>query len=326
MKLFAYSVRTEFEKECVKKEAARLGAEVTITGEYPCLENAELAKGYDGISIITNPMNAELLDRFHELGVRAVSTRSIGYEHIDVEYAKKLGMRVANVSYSPNSVANYTIMLMLMACRKLPYIMKKDEVQDFSLTGKMGKELSLCTVGVIGTGKIGETVIAHLSGFGCKILAYDLYEKESVKQYAEYVDLDALYRESDIITIHVPGMEENRHMISDDAFAKMKDGVILINAARGMVMDSEALMRALDSGKVGYAALDTIEDERGLYYLNHEGVVLGNRERSLLKGYSNVLLLPHMAFYTDQAISDMVGNSMRALAAFAKGEDSPFEV
>ncbi len=326
MKLFAYSVRTEFEKECVKKEAARLGAEVTITGEYPCLENAELAKGYDGISIITNPMNAELLDRFYELGVRAVSTRSIGYEHIDVEYAKKLGMRVANVSYSPNSVANYTIMLMLMACRKLPYIMKKDEVQDFSLTGKMGKELSLCTVGVIGTGKIGETVIAHLSGFGCKILAYDLYEKESVKQYAEYVDLDALYRESDIITIHVPGMEENRHMISDDAFAKMKDGVILINAARGMVMDSEALMRALDSGKVGYAALDTIEDERGLYYLNHEGVVLGNRERSLLKGYSNVLLLPHMAFYTDQAISDMVGNSMRALAAFAKGEDSPFEV
>ncbi len=326
MKLFAYSVRTEFEKECIKKEAARLGAEVTITGEYPCLENAELAKGYDGISIITNPLNAELLDRFYELGVRAVSTRSIGYEHIDVEYAKKLGMRVANVSYSPNSVANYTIMLMLMACRKLPYIMKKDEVQDFSLTGKMGKELSLCTVGVIGTGKIGETVIAHLSGFGCRILAYDLYEKESVKQYAEYVDLDVLYRESDIITIHVPGMEENRHMISDDAFAKMKDGVILINAARGMVMDSEALMRALDSGKVGYAALDTIEDERGLYYLNHEGVVLGNRERSLLKGYSNVLLLPHMAFYTDQAISDMVGNSMRALAAFAKGEDSPFEV
>lgn len=326
MKLFAYSVRTEFEKECIKKEAARLGAEVTITGEYPCLENAKLAKGYDGISIITNPLNAELLDRFYELGVRAVSTRSIGYEHIDVEYAKKLGMRVANVSYSPNSVANYTIMLMLMACRKLPYIMKKDEVQDFSLTGKMGKELSLCTVGVIGTGKIGETVIAHLSGFGCRILAYDLYEKESVKQYAEYVDLDVLYRESDIITIHVPGMEENRHMISDDAFAKMKDGVILINAARGMVMDSEALMRALDSGKVGYAALDTIEDERGLYYLNHEGVVLGNRERSLLKGYSNVLLLPHMAFYTDQAISDMVGNSMRALAAFAKGEDSPFEV
>lgn len=326
MKLFAYSVRTEFEKECVEKEAARLGAEVTVTAEYPCTENAELAKGYDGISIITNPLNAELLDRFYELGVRAVSTRSIGYEHIDVEYAKKLGMRVANVSYSPNSVANYTIMLMLMACRKLPYIMKKDEVQDFSLTGKMGKELSLCTVGVIGTGKIGETVIAHLSGFGCRILAYDLYEKESVKQYAEYVDLDVLYRESDIITIHVPGMEENRHMISDDAFAKMKDGVILINAARGMVMDSEALMRALDSGKVGYAALDTIEDERGLYYLNHEGEVLGNRERSLLKGYSNVLLLPHMAFYTDQAISDMVGNSMRALAAFAKGEDSPFEV
>ena len=326
MKLFAYSVRTEFEKECVKKEAARLGAEVTVTEEYPCTENAELAKGYDGISIITNPLDAELLDRFYELGVRAVSTRSIGYEHIDVEYAKKLGMRVANVSYSPNSVANYTIMLMLMACRKLPYIMKKDEVQDFSLSGKMGKELSLCTVGVIGTGKIGETVIAHLSGFGCRILAYDLYEKEPVKQYAEYVDLDALYRESDIITIHVPGMEENRHMISDDAFAKMKDGVILINAARGMVMDSEALMRALDSGKVGYAALDTIEDERGLYYLNHEGVVLGNRERSLLKGYSNVLLLPHMAFYTDQAISDMVGNSIRALAAFARGEDSPFEV
>ena len=159
MKLFAYSVRTEFEKECVKKEAACLGAEVTVTEEYPCTENAELAKGYDGISIITNPLDAELLDRFYELGVRAVSTRSIGYEHIDVEYAKKLGMRVANVSYSPNSVANYTIMLMLMACRKLPYIMKKDEVQAAAFHRKQG--------GGVG---IADTVAESAEGAACLII------------------------------------------------------------------------------------------------------------------------------------------------------------
>ena len=134
--------------------------------------NVELAEGYDAISIINNPMYPEILDAFHKKGIKYISTRSIGYEHIDIKYAHSIGMRAVHVVYSPNSVANYAIMLMLMACRNMPWIMKKADCQDYSLKGKVGKELSTSTVGVIGTGNIGKTVVKHLSGFGCRILAY----------------------------------------------------------------------------------------------------------------------------------------------------------
>lgn len=157
------------------------------------------------------------------MGVKYISTRSIGYEHIDVGCAHSLGMRVAHVVYSPNSVANYAIMLILMACRNMPWIMKKADCQDYSLKGKVGKELSASTVGVIGTGNIGKTVVRHLSGFGCRILAYSLFEDDEVKKYAEYVSLNELIRQSDIITLHVPGNAENTHLIDAAAFDKNED-------------------------------------------------------------------------------------------------------
>lgn len=326
MKIFAYALRPYDEQAYFEQICQANGVEYGFTSEYPSLDNVELARGYDAITIITNLMYPEILDRFHEVGVKYIATRSIGYDHIDVAYANSIGIRATHVSYSPNSVANYTIMLMLMACRKIDYIMEKAKVNDFGLQGKMGRELSLSTIGVIGTGKIGEAVVRHLSGFGCRILAYDLYEKDSIKEIATYVSLDTLYRESDIITLHVPGLEENYHMINAETFAKMKDNVILINAARGMLVDTDALIDALNSGKVDFAALDTFEDEQGLYYLNFEQKPLDNKTLALLKGMPNVLLSPHMAFYTDQAVSDMVGNAIKGLLYFEKEEENPFEV
>ena len=285
------------------------------------MDNVQLAKGYDAISIITNPMYPEILKAFHDVGVRYISTRSIGYEHIDVDYAHSLGMRASHVVYSPDSVADYTIMLILMACRNMPWIMKKADCQDYSLKGKVGKELSKSTVGVIGTGNIGKTVVKHLSGFGCRILAYSLYEDEEVKKYAEYVSLDELIKQSDIITLHVPGNAENTHLIDAAAFEKMKDGVIIVNTARGLIIDTQALIAALKSGKVGYAALDTFEGEVGLYYLNKEMQRLDNDNMALLKSFPNVILSPHMAFYTEQAVSDMVENSIKGLLGLESGDD-----
>lgn len=326
MKIFAYALREYDEQEYFETFCKANGIEYGFTSQYPSMENTELASGYDGISILTNPMYPEILDRFYSLGVRYIATRSIGYDHIDLQYAYKIGMRVSNVSYSPNSVANYTIMLILMACRKIPYILKKSKLQDFSLEGKIGRELSQSTVGIIGTGKIGETVIKHLSGFGCRMLAYDLFQKDEVKKHAEYTDLDTLYRESDIVTLHVPAFDSNYHMIDRAVFEKMKDGVILINAARGMLINSDDLIDALESGKVGAAALDTCEDEAGLYYLNREHDVLNNRDRAILDSFPNVILSPHMAFYTEEAVSDMVKNSIRGLLNFERGGENPFEV
>lgn len=326
MKIFAYALRPYDEQAYFEQICQANGVEYGFTSEYPSPDNVELARGYDAITIITNLMYPEILDRFKEVGVKYIATRSIGYDHIDVAYANSIGIRATHVTYSPNSVANYTIMMMLMACRKIDYIMEKAKVNDFGLRGKMGRELSLSTVGVIGTGKIGEAVVKHLSGFGCKILAYDLYEKDSVKEYASYVDLDTLYRESDLITLHVPGLEENYHMLNSDTFEKMKDGVILVNAARGMLIDTDALINALNSCKVGFAALDTFEDEQGLYYLNFEQQPLANKTLAILKGMPNVMFSPHMAFYTDQAVSDMVGNAIKGLLYFEQDGENPFEI
>ena len=326
MKLFVYAMREFDELKYFEECREKFGITFAYTTEYPNMDNIALAKGCDAVSVITNPIGKELLGRLSEMGVKYLATRSIGYEHIDVEEAHRLGIRVCNASYSPNSVANYTIMLMLMACRNIGYILEKSRLQDYSLGGKIGKELSLCTVGVIGTGKIGETLIEHLSGFGCRILAYDLYEKDSVKRYAEYVDLDRLYRESDIITLHIPGMQENYHMLNEHVFREMKDGVILINAARGMLVDTDALIGSLESGKVGFAALDTVEEENGLYYLNREGDIIANRHRAVLAAFPNVILSPHMAFYTEQAVSDMVGKTVEAMVRLSEGKESPLEV
>ncbi len=326
MKIFAYALRSFDEEKFFVDACERLGIEYGFTSDYPSMENAYLAEGCEGVAIITNPMYPEILDKYYSLGVRYLATRSIGYDHIDVKYAKSIGMKVTHVSYAPESVADYTVMMLLMAVRKMPYIMDKARLQDFGLKGKMGRNLNELTVGVIGTGRIGKKVVQELSGFGCKILAYDIYENDMVKQYAEYTDLERIYRESDVITLHVPGFEENYHMINRETFAKMKDGVIIVNPARGMLIDTEAMIEALENGKIGFAALDTIENEAGLYYLNHECDMLKNRERAILMSFPNVLVSPHMAFYTERSVKDMVENAINGLINCKNGGFNEFEV
>lgn len=216
MRILAYSHRRD-ETQYFEEFSKKYNVEVVLCNEEPSLETAPLAKGFDCISIITTNIDSELVEKFHELGVKFISTRTIGYDHIDLKKAKELGVRVGNVTYSPNSVADYTIMLILMAARKVKLIMERSNVQDFSLRGIQGKELPNLTIGVIGTGKIGRTVINHLGGFGCKILAHDVYENDEVKSNVEYVDLDNLFKCSDIITLHMPATEENYHIINKKA-------------------------------------------------------------------------------------------------------------
>lgn len=325
MKIFAYSVREDEEKYFEEFRLKHPGT-LEYTCDYPTMANVGLARGYDAVSIITNVVTREMYDAWHEMGVKYIATRSVGYDHLDVEYMKQLSMRGVHAHYSPNAVANYAIMLMLMACRRVTWILQKAQAQDFSLPGKIGKELSLCTVGIIGTGKIGETVVRRLSGFGCRILVNDVYEKDSVKEYAEYTDRETLLRESDIVSLHVPGMAENYHMIDVDALSIMKDDAILVNTARGTLVDSQALITALESGKIGFAALDTFEEEFGLYYKNLERERVVNRVRAVLTAFPNVILTPHMAFYTEQSTSDMVRTTCEGLIAFEAGGENPDEI
>jgi D-lactate dehydrogenase len=294
--------------------------EWAYTNETPSMDNLIYAKDYDVVDIITTVIDKAMIDKWKSLGVKCIATRTIGYDHIDSEYARSVGMGVVNISYSPASVADYTVMMMLMGCRKIRYIMQRADIQDFSLKGKLGMELHNATVGIVGTGRIGKTVINELSGFGCKIYAYDIYESDEVKETAQYISLDEIYEKCDIISLHAPATEDNYHMIDKSAIDKMKKGVMIINCARGSLIDTQALIDGIDSGKIGFAGLDVIEHESGLYYFNRMGEPLNNPQLAVLKSYSNVLVTPHTAFYTDEAVANMVENSIICAKKFINAD------
>lgn len=321
-----YNYREFDEAIWFQKYSEQFGLKMVICKDAPDMENAKLAEGSECVVIITSKIDADLMECFHQYGVKYISTRTIGYEHIDLAAAKKFGIKVGNATYGPSGVADYTVMLMLMSIRKMKRIMERTNIQDYTLQGIQGRELHDLTVGVIGTGRIGQRVIQNLSGFGCKILAYDLYQKEEVKAYAEYVDLETIWKEADLITFHTPLTEENFHMVNEETLAKMKDGIVIVNTARGGLIDTKALIEGLQSGKVGAVGLDVVEDEFGLYYYDHKSDILDNRYLGTLRGYPNVTVTHHMAFYTDNAIESMVKDSLTSCALFLEGKDNPWEV
>lgn len=327
MKVTVYNCRSFDEKELFEKYGKELGIELVLCPDAPDKENAVLAKESECIDIITSKMPAELLKVFAGYGVKYVTTRTIGYDHIDVKAARELGMTVANAPYGPCGVADYTVMLILMTIRKMKRIIERTNIQDYSLMGIQGRELKDLTVGVIGTGRIGRTVLKDLSGFGCRLLAYDLYENEEVKKSGvSYVTLEEMWKQADVITLHAPLTDDNYHMINSEAISKMKEGVMIINTARGGLIDSQALIAGIESGKIGGAGLDVVENEFGLYYYDHKSDILNNRELAVLRGFPNVTVSHHMAFYTDDCVDTVVRDSLLGCRCFVEGKENPWEV
>ncbi|MBR1866913.1 MAG: lactate dehydrogenase [Lachnospiraceae bacterium] len=310
MKIAVYNYRDFDEAVFFETYAKEYQVELIPIRETPSPENVLLAKGCEGVSVITTPITEELIKVWSEVGVKHISTRTIGYDHVDLAAAQRYGMAVSNVTYSTGSVADYTVMLILMVLRRMKSILKRAEGMDYSLAGSIGKEIGDLTIGVVGTGKIGMHVMRNLSGFGCKLVACDPHENEDAKRYGTYCSLEEVFRASDVITFHTPANAGSYHMVNADSIETMKDGVILINTARGSVIDTPVLIDALERGKVAGAALDVVERELGLYYGDYKYQVPGHREMSILKDMPNVLMLPHMAFYTENAVSDMVEHSI----------------
>ncbi|MDR1785577.1 MAG: D-lactate dehydrogenase VanH-A [Spirochaetaceae bacterium] len=325
MKILVYNVRDD-EELFVEKFGKKYNVDLVLCREDPVAETASLAEGIPCLSVITRPLNRSLLGEFYNRGVRFISTRTIGYDHIDVAAAKDLGIRISNVSYSPDTVSNYTVMFILMALRKVKAIYRQAVAQDFSLAVVQGRELRNLTVGVAGTGRIGTRVIEHLAGFGCRILAFDKVRNDRAGRIASYVGWEELLGQSDVLTLHMNPSPENRWLINAEAFSKMKDGVILVNCARGSLVETAAFLDAIESGKVGGAAIDVHENEANLYYYDLRGKVLPNRDMAVLKSYPNVIVTPHTAFYTDQAVSDMVENSILSCIAYYEHKDNPYEI
>ena len=320
MKICFYALREYDELTFCYEMRDKYGIDFVYTVDYPNEKNISLAAGCDGMSCTPCDMSAKTLKAFSDVGVKYILTRSIGYDHIDLAAARELGLKVDTVSYTPTGVADYAILLMLASIRRLPHTLKRAELQDYSLRNKLGRDFTACTVGVMGTGRIGTTVLQHLSGFGCRLLAYDVYQNDTAKSLAEYVDLDTLLRESDIITLHMNANAENHHIINADTIAKMKQGAYIINTARGKLVDSEALIAGIESGKLGGAALDVLEFENGLYYYNRMGEVMVNQKLAILRSFPNVILSPHTAFYTAEDVGAMVEGNFRSCWEFGTGK------
>jgi D-lactate dehydrogenase len=330
MRICVYTARSDerpFLEKFEKELCAPAGVEVIIRQEDPLPETVALAQGADCISIITTPVNAALQQMLWDAGTRFISTRSIGWNHIDVEAARKLGMRLGNVSYAQDAVANYTVMLILMSLRNIQRISRQAALQDYSLNALyMGRDMRGLTVGVAGAGRIGHRVMENLSGFGCSLVAYDRYKNPEVAKVATYLEWDEFLAASDVITLHMNPDPENNHIIDAASIAKMKRGVVLINTARGSLIDTRAFVDAVESGQIGAAALDVTEDEFNLYYKDRRHEPLPNRDLAVLRSYPNVIITPHMAFYTERTVSEMCENTLRSCIAFMKGEENRWEI
>jgi D-specific alpha-keto acid dehydrogenase len=290
-----------------REMAPRFDVKPTITAAAVSEANIDLASGNRCISVghktrITNPTLLAL----GRAGVTYISTRSIGFNHVDVKYAESIGIHVENVAYSPDSVADYTLMLMLMAVRDAKSIIRRADVHDYRLNEIRGKELRDLTVGVVGTGRIGAAVIDRLRGFGCRILAYDVRPKTS----ADYVPLDELLQQSDMVTLHTPLDADTHHLLNRRRIEAMKRGAFIVNTGRGALVDTEALVSALDSGRLGGAALDVLEGEEGIFYADCRNQAIDSKPLLRLQELPNVLISPHTAYYTDHALSDTVENSI----------------
>lgn len=310
MKMLAYAVGEE-ERPFFLKYQKEYGVDLTMTELRPSMESLSLADGMDCINVLSETViTPELWDGFHALGVKLAVTRCVGMEHMNRDYAAELGIPVRNVTYSPASVADYAIMMMLMVLRNIKPILQRYVGQDYTVAGLRGRELPNMTVGIIGAGRIGSTVARHLSGFGCRICYWNRTKKPELDAYAEYLPLEELLHCSDIVSLHLTSNDDTYHFIGKKRLSQMKPGSILINTARGALVDSNALIDALESGHLSGAGLDVLDGDRSIYYSDYKNTMIRHHEMAILNSMPNVLMLPHSAYYTDQAIEDMVHHSL----------------
>ena len=276
---------------------------------------ARLAAGCDGVvAFVNDTLDADVIDILYDLGIRVIAMRCAGYSNVDFKqaYGKINVMRVP--AYSPHAVAEHAVGLLLTVNRKLGRAYNRTRDFNFSIVGLTGTDLYGKTVGVIGTGKIGRAFIDICKGFGMRVLAYDVYPAEI--EGVEYVPLDELFTKSDVISLHCPLNEHTKHILDKKAFQTMKDGVFIINTSRGALIDTEALLEALNAGKVRGAGLDVYEEEAELFYEDNSGNIIKDDLLALLISRPNVVLTSHQAFLTDEALKNIAETTLENLNEF----------
>ncbi len=318
-----------YDKPSFDKYAKEYGVKIKYFETKLNEDTVDLANGYDSVCVFVNDtVNAAVIDRLHQIGIKIIALRCAGFNNVDMKYAfgKIHVLRVP--AYSPYAVAEHTMALLLTSIRRIhkAYIRTRDF--NFSLAGLTGFDLHGKTVGVIGTGRIGRVFIDICRGFGMKVLAYDKFPAEDLDNgdTVKYVSLDELFSCSDIISLHCPLTEETRHIINEEAINRCKRGVVLLNTSRGALVDAEALLAGIKSRKVGAACLDVYEEESDLFFEDNSGHILEDDTLARLISMPNVIVSSHQAFLTEEALSNIAETTIENIVEFEKSGKCPNEL
>jgi D-lactate dehydrogenase len=288
-------------------------------------DTAQLVKGYEAvIAFVNDTIDKEVIDILSKNGVKVIAMRCAGYNNVDFQeaYGKINIVRVPG--YSPNAVAEHAMALLLTLNRRVHRAYNRTREYNFSLNGLVGFDLYGKTVGVIGTGKIGQVFISICKGFGMKVLAYDPYPVKG--QEINYVSLEEILEQSDILSLHCPLTESTYHLLNHETLSKVKDGAILINTSRGALIESEALLQALQSQKIGGACLDVYEEETDLFFEDFSNVIIKDNTLSLLLSLPNVIITSHQAFLTEEALKSIAETTINNLKAYFENKPLANEV
>jgi D-lactate dehydrogenase len=293
-------------------------------------DTARLAVGHDAVcAFVNDDLSAPVIDQLADAGVRIVAMRCAGYNNVDIEHVHKRGLHVVRVpAYSPHAVAEHTLGLILALNRRYHRAYWRVRDGNFALDGLMGFDLNGKTVGVVGTGRIGRVLVGLFCGFGCTLLVYDKFPDETwaAEAGAEYVGLDRLYSESDIITLHCPLTDETHHMINHATIEAMKPGVMLINTSRGPLVDTDAVIDGLKSRRIGYLGLDVYEEESELFFEDLSEQVIQDDTFVRLETFPNVLITAHQAFFTREAVNSIAETTLGNIADIVNTGASANEV
>lgn len=328
MRIAIYSSRS-YDERFLSEANADHGHDLHFLEARLNADTASLAEGHDAVcAFVNDTMDTEVIDQLADLGIRLIALRSAGFNHVDLEHAAARGITVSRVpAYSPYAVAEHTVGMMLAVERRLHRAYNRVRDGNFALDGLLGFDLRNKRVGIIGTGRIGQIVARIMRGFGCSMRAYDVVENDEVRDYGvRYVDLDTLFAECDIITLHCPLTPETHHLINAGSIAKMRDGVMIVNTSRGPLIDTPAAIEGLKSGKIGNLAIDVYEEEGDLFFEDLSDRVITDDVFSRLLTFPNVLITAHQAFFTQEAMSNIAHTTLDNITAYAHGRRSGNEL
>lgn len=314
----------EYDRKLFDEYNKNYGYEITYLESKLNSETAPLAKGYDVVCIFVNDVvDEKTINILKKCNVKLIALRCAGFNNVDVKKLDNNLMAVRVPAYSPYAVAEHAVALLLSIDRKIYKAYQRTRKYNFTLNGLLGFDIHGKTVGVVGAGKIGKAFINIMNGFGTKVLVYDKFQdQQTAKQMNfEYVDLNTLYKESDIISLHCPLTEENYKMINEESLDKMKNGVVLINTSRGKLIDTKSLIKRLQEGKIGGLGLDVYEDEEEFFLNDMSNSFIRDEELSILLTMPNVVVTSHQAFFTNEALNKIAQDTCENIKEFFETGD-----